>query len=188
LRTHISNRNRRAKLGARLGALLLIIPLALALPTAQAGSGGTSSSTGSGSCGKQAKIRNGLAVAPDCAPSRIKDVIDKANKIAKGHDYCMGGGHGDWKSPCYDCSGSVSYALHGGNFVKSPMDSSGFMHWAKSGKGDWFTVYSNSSHVWLKIAGLRFDTADTKGKGPGWADNMGWEKSQSYHKRHKSRY
>jgi hypothetical protein len=187
LHTYSSNPRKRAKLWARLGTLLLIVPIALSMPAAHASSGGTSSST-SGDCHKDAKIRNGLAVAPDCAPGRVKDVIDKANKIAKGYGYCMGGGHSSFKSSCYDCSGSVSYALHGGDFVSSPMDSSGFMRWGKHGKGKWFTVYANSGHVWMKIAGLRFDTADTSGNGPGWADNMGWEKSQNYKIRHKSRY
>ena len=60
-----------------------------------------------------------------------------------GTSYCYGGGHSSFKSSCYDCSGSVSNALHGGHFVDTPMDSSGLMRWAKHGKGDWFTVYAN---------------------------------------------
>jgi len=161
--------------------------------SASAGGGGTSiggsdGGSGSGSSCGDAKLVNGLAQAPDCAPRRIKKVIGAANDIAKGKDYCYGGGHSKFKSRCYDCSGAVSYALHGGRFVHTPMDSSGYMRWAHRGKGDWFTVYSNSGHAFLVVAGLRFDTSDTRGAGPGWAKNMGAESPRDYRKRHKGRF
>jgi hypothetical protein len=184
--------------GTRLGTALVLglaAVAACAMPATQAsaGDGGTSISgstgggSGSGSCG-DATLVDGLAQAPDCAPRRIKLVIDAANDIAKGTDYCYGGGHAKFKSRCYDCSGSVSYALHGGRFIDTPMDSSGFMQWARHGKGDWFTVYASPSHAFLVIAGLRFDTSDTHGAGPGWARSMGAESPRDYRHRHKGRF
>jgi hypothetical protein len=197
LRTHTQVLSRRGKPGRGIklatflgGACAALIALPLA--PAVAGGGGTSVSGssgggGGGSCG-DAKIVHGRAKAPDCAPHRVKKVIWAANEIAKGTPYCYGGGHGDFKSSCYDCSGSVSYALHGGHFVKSPMDSSGFMRWGKRGKGDWFTVYSNPSHAFLVIAGLRFDTSMTKGDGPGWSNRIHDERLRDFKHRKKSRY
>jgi hypothetical protein len=115
----------------------------------------------------------------------VKEVIAAANDIAKGKGYCSGGGYSSWKSPCYDCSSSVSYALHGGHLIKHAKPPSGLKTWGKPRKGAWITVYANPSHAFMTVAGLRFDTADTKGAGPGWAQGMGWEKTQSHVKRHK---
>jgi hypothetical protein len=190
LRTQKQVHGRGTKLGTAL--VLGLAAVAMFATPASAGGGGTpiSGSDGgssSSSCGN-ARLVNGLAVAPDCAPRRIKNMISAANDIAKGKDYCYGGGHAKFKSRCYDCSGSVSYALHGGRFVDTPMDSSQFMGWGHRGKGDWFTVYSNSGHAFLAVAGLRFDTSDTRGAGPGWAKSMGAESPRDYSRRHKGRF
>ncbi len=190
MRTHKQVHGRGTKLGLTLALTLASAATCAMLATpASAGGGGTSASgTADGpSCG-DARLVDGLARAPECAPRRIKLVISAANEIAKGKDYCYGGGHSKFKSRCYDCSGSVSYALHGGRFIDTPMDSSGFMRWAHHGKGDWFTVYSNPGHAFLVVAGLRFDTSDTRGAGPGWAKNMGAESPRDYRKRHKGRF
>ena len=161
----------------------------LASPSAMANSGGTGTSDPSPTVkGQKAKLVHGKAVAPKSAPRRVKQVIAAANDIAKGKGYCSGGGYSSWKSPCYDCSSSVSYALHGGHLIKHAKPPSGLMTWGKSRKGEWITVYANSSHAFMTIAGLRFDTADTKGAGPGWAQGMGWEKTQSHVKRHKGAF
>jgi hypothetical protein len=174
------------------GALALACLLALAIlsPAATASSGGTGTSGSSDSTGvkgSKAKLVHGKAIAPRSAPGRVKDVIDAANKIAKGHGYCNGGGYDNWKSPCYDCSSAVSFALHGGNLINRAKPPTSLMRWGRSGHGKWITVYANSGHAFMKIAGLRFDTADTKGAGPGWARGMGWERTQSQVSRHKGR-
>jgi hypothetical protein len=182
--------------GTKLGTALALglAAVAMCATSASAGGGGTSiggsdggSGSGSSSCG-DAKLVNGLAVAPDCAPRRIKNVISAANDIAKGKDYCYGGGHAKFKSRCYDCSGSVSYALHGGRFVDTPMDSSQFMRWGHRGKGNWFTVYSNSGHAFLVVAGLRFDTSMTRGAGPGWSGRVHDENLRDFRDRHKGSF
>ena len=120
----------------------------------------------------EAKIEDGLAIPPTDAPNRVVNAIEAANEIAKGKDYCYGGGHGKWRSRCYDCSGAVSYALHGGGMLDSALPSGSLAKWGERGKGNWLTVYANSGHAYAVIAGLRWDTSMTTGKGPGWSDEM----------------
>ncbi len=176
------------RLGRALALAVACAVVALSAAPALAGSGGTggpgSGGGGGGSSGPagKAKLKQGLAVAPSNAPVRVKKVIAAANKIAKGKGYCMGGGHGDWNDNCYDCSGSVSYALHGGDFVNSPMPSGSYRNWGKSGKGKWISVYANDGHMYAVIAGLRFDTSMTAGKGPGWSKEM--RSSSGFNTRH----
>jgi hypothetical protein len=115
---------------------------------------------------------DGTAVAPDSAPPEVKAVIDAANRIV-GKPYKYGGGHGQWEDSGYDCSGSESYALHGGGFVDSALTSSDFESWGAAGKGAWITSYANSGHSYLVVAGLRFDTGwHGGGQGPRWSAEM----------------
>jgi hypothetical protein len=115
---------------------------------------------------------DGKAVAPASAPAQVKAVIAAANHIT-GRPYKYGGGHGSWEDSCYDCSGSESYALHGGGFVRSPLTSSDFESWGTAGKGTWITSYANSGHSFVVVAGLRFDTGwNNSGKGPRWSEEM----------------
>ncbi len=112
----------------------------------------------------------GLAVAPANAPVVVRRVIAAANQIAF-RPYCYGGGHGSWKSSCYDCSGSVSYALHGGGLLWQPLAL--FYSYGQSGWGKWIRIYTNSQHAYAKIAGLWFDTGDQQwgsyGHGDRWS-------------------
>ena len=108
---------------------------------------------------------DGLAIAPADAPPAVVAAIDAANSIADT-PYLWGGGHGSFESSGYDCSGAVSFALHAGGFLDTPLDSTGLAFWGESGYGSWITVYANSGHVYVVIAGLRFDTSG--GAGPRW--------------------
>ncbi len=110
---------------------------------------------------------DGLAVAPALAPPAIHAVIDAGNKIAKTA-YIYGGGHGKWEDAGYDCSGSVSYALHGGGLLETSMPSGGFMKWGEPGAGTWITIYANAGHVYMTVAGLRFDTSGRSKAGTRW--------------------
>lgn len=117
---------------------------------------------------KSAVLLNGVALAPPSAPRRIKAAISAANQII-GRPYIWGGGHDSWYSRGYDCSGAVSYALAGGGFLASPLDSSRLMSWGEAGRGRWLTVYANPGHTYAVIAGLRWDTVgDARGTGPRW--------------------
>ena len=122
--------------------------------------------------GQQAKLlSNGLASPPSGAPEAVQRVIQAANRIAD-LPYIWGGGHGSFESSGYDCSGAVSYALHGGGLLSSPLDSTGLTTWGEPGAGNWITVYGNSGHVYMVVAGLRWDTSDTGGTGPSWHTSM----------------
>jgi peptidoglycan hydrolase CwlO-like protein len=112
-------------------------------------------------------ISESEASAPASAPAAVQDAISAANSIATT-PYIWGGGHGSFESSGYDCSGAVSFALHGGGFLESPLDSTGLETWGEPGPGKWITVYANAEHAWMVIAGIAFDTVG--GPGPRWHD------------------
>jgi hypothetical protein len=109
--------------------------------------------------GKATLLPNGLAIAPTDAPPEVAAIIEAGNRIAT-MPYIYGGGHNaKFSGRGYDCSGSVSYALHGGGLLTSPLDSSSFMKWGDAGEGSWVTIYTNPGHAYMVVAGLRFDTS-----------------------------
>jgi len=107
----------------------------------------------------RARLRgDGTAVAPVDAPRSVRAVIAAGNRIAT-KPYVYGGGHGRWNDRGYDCSGSVSYALHGGGLLASALPSGSLMSWGARGAGRWITIYTNPGHAFMVVAGLRFDTS-----------------------------
>ena len=174
--------NFRLKLGFAL--VLAFAATALLLP-----SGASARCTGGGLspaeidiCTPTAKAKllaNGMLVPPASAPPRVKMVIAAANQI-RSKPYIYGGGHARWWDRGYDCSGSVSFALHGGKFLESPLPSTGFEGWEEEGEGRWITVYTNPGHAYAVIAGWRWDTSGDEGgeTGPRWheelRDNIGF--------------
>jgi len=120
-------------------------------------------------------LPDGSAAAPADAPPQVQQAIFAANKI-QAKPYIYGGGHGDWEAKGYDCSGTVSYALHGGGLLDVPEDSSDLEGWGVDGPGAWITVYTNPSHAYMVIAGLRLDTSkagDLNGQnGPRWRKRL----------------
>jgi hypothetical protein len=110
----------------------------------------------------------GVAAPPEAAPPAVKAAVAAANRI-RTKPYVWGGGHARWWSEGYDCSGAVSYALHGAGLIDTPMDSGEMMSWGAPGPGRWITVYANAGHAFAVIDGLRWDTAgDMRGTGPRW--------------------
>ena len=101
----------------------------------------------------------------------MQEIIWAANKII-GRPYVYGGGHESFISYGYDCSGTVSFALHGGHLLNAPLDSGQFMRWGRAGQGRWMTILTNSGHAYLDIAGLRLDTSaaddPSNQQGPRW--------------------
>jgi hypothetical protein len=112
-------------------------------------------------------IRHGVAYAPALAPIQVQRAIWAANTLI-GKPYIFGGGHQSFRARGYDCSGTVSFALHGGGLLATPLDSSDFMSWGESGKGAWITVYTNPGHAYAVIAGMRLDTSGPGPSGPRW--------------------
>ena len=136
--------------------------------------------------GVVAQIVNGTAYAPDQAPDAVKQAIWAANQIV-GLPYRMGGGHKlGFTDRAYDCSGTVSFALHGAGLLTVPRDSSSFLRFGQSGKGAWITIYTNPGHAFAVIAGLRLDTSaagDPSGlSGPRWRPNL--RSTRGYKARH----
>ena len=108
--------------------------------------------------GTKALIKAGIAYAPAAAPAAVKQVIWSGNKI-RNLPYVWGGGHASWLARGYDCSGSVGFALHGAGLIRQSMVSGEMASWGDSGRGSWITVYANGGHVFMTVAGLRFDTS-----------------------------
>ncbi len=91
---------------------------------------------------------DGTANAPANAPAAVKAAIAAGNEITNT-PYIWGGGHGSFEAAGYDCSGSMSFVLHGGGFLDSPLDSTGLMTWGEAGPGNWITVYAHSGHAFM---------------------------------------
>jgi cell wall-associated NlpC family hydrolase len=121
--------------------------------------------------GVTARYVDGLAAAPMSAPAAVQEIVWAGNQLI-GLPYIYGGGHGSFISPGYDCSGTVSFALHGASLLSTPMDSSEFMVWGSHGVGQWVTVFSDPEHAYMTVAGLRLDTSaaddPSNEQGPRW--------------------
>ena len=130
---------------------------------------------------------SGDAIPPSNAPLAVRAAIEAANQI-DDLPYIWGGGHGSFTSSGYDCSGAVSFMLHGGGFLSSPLDSTGLEVWGESGGGNWITVFANSGHAWAYVAGLRWDTGGPGGgNGPRWSSVMR-DDASSFVARHPAGY
>ncbi|HEX6695512.1 MAG TPA: peptidoglycan-binding protein [Solirubrobacteraceae bacterium] len=124
---------------------------------------------------------DGLAIAPASAPDPVKAIIAAGNQIAS-KPYKYGGGHGKWNDSGYDCSGSVSYALHGAGLLDQPLASGDFESWGDSGPGQWVTIYTKASHAYMVVAGIRFDTSGRTTHNTRWQADM--RSSSGYVARH----
>jgi peptidoglycan hydrolase-like protein with peptidoglycan-binding domain len=132
--------------------------------------------TAGSSTGPVAKAQinpDGTATAPASAPGVVGQVIAAANQII-GKPYLYAGGHARWNDVGYDCSGAVSFALHGAQLLSVPEDSTELESYGSPGPGNWITIYADPSHTWIVVAGIAFDTANyggpnlPSGTGPRW--------------------
>ena len=121
--------------------------------------------------GTMARYVDGLAAAPMSVPAAVQEIVWAGNELI-GLPYIYGGGHASFSSPGYDCSGTVSFALHGANLLQTPEDSSEFEVWGSHGAGRWITIFANPGHAYMTVAGLRLDTSaaddPTNEQGPRW--------------------
>jgi cell wall-associated NlpC family hydrolase len=116
-------------------------------------------------------LKNGVALPPLEAPPEVRAIFEAGNTIARS-PYKWGGGHGKWQDNGYDCSGSVSYALAAAGLLNAPLASGPLMSWGKPGKGKWITIYTNPGHVFMVVAGVRFDTVARGQTGSRWINAM----------------
>ena len=175
-----------------LGCLGLVLPATAAAETSPTGGAQFSDPAPIVAPGAKATLLpDGTAAAPAEAPPQVQAAIFAANKLLD-KPYKYGGGHAKVEDSGYDCSGTVSYALHGADLLTSPLDSSSFMKWGAKGAGTWITVYTNPGHAFAVIAGLRLDTSTagrvsrtitrTAERGPRW--RVALRRVRGFTKRH----
>lgn len=122
-------------------------------------------------------LPDGSAAAPASAPAAVRGMIAAGNQIA-GRPYLYGGAHGlplNLVAPYYDCSSSVAHLLYGGGLlmVDADLTSGGFESWGLPGPGHWVTIYASADHVFMYVAGMRWDTHNAAGSGDG-SSGIGW--------------
>jgi cell wall-associated NlpC family hydrolase len=140
-------------------------------PTQPASAGAKPRRTGHADITKATAMANGIALPPLEAPEEVKQIIEAGNIIARS-PYVWGGGHGKWLDKGYDCSGSVSFALAAAGLLEGPMASGPLMSWGEPGKGKWVTIYTHPGHVFMVVAGIRFDTSGQRVTGSRWQNAM----------------
>jgi cell wall-associated NlpC family hydrolase len=145
-------------------------------PTGPASSGGRKASgvlagVNGSSTTKANALSNGVALPPLEAPQAVRQIIEAGNSIART-PYKWGGGHGKWQDTGYDCSGSVSFALAAAGLLDAPLASGPLMSWGEAGPGKWVTIYTNPGHVYLEVAGIRFDTSGARATGSRWQNEL----------------
>ncbi len=121
---------------------------------------------------------SGLAIAPIDAPAAVQEVIAAGNEIAK-LPYRYGGGHLTYEDTAYDCSGSISYVFAAAHLLSQTVVSGQLMHWGDPGPGKWITIFANAGHVFMYVAGLRFDTVALAETGDRWSTRSADESNLS---------
>jgi cell wall-associated NlpC family hydrolase len=169
LRRQLDQVGARAGKSAALGALRERLKKLESTAAAQAT---RAAATGNAGVGGLAVDTTGMVQPPAGAPPAVAQVIAAANAIAT-LPYIFGGGHASFHANGYDCSGSVSYALAAAGLVSSPMVSGAFESWGEPGPGRWITIYANAGHIWMDVAGWRFDTVALAESGTRWSRGGG---------------
>jgi len=116
-------------------------------------------------------LPNGIALPPLEAPEAVRQMIEAGNVIARS-PYLWGGGHGKWVDKGYDCSGSVSFVLASAGYLEAPLASGPLMSWGEPGPGRWVTIYAHQGHVWMEVAGIRFDTSGARETASRWQNGI----------------
>jgi cell wall-associated NlpC family hydrolase len=169
LRARSADASRLQSVAARVKSLEAKAAAIQAKAAAQAA---RAAATGNANVGGIAVNTGGMVQPPPGAPAAVAQVIAAGNAIAT-LPYVYGGGHASFHTNGYDCSGSVSYALAAAGLVSSPLDSGAYESWGDPGPGRWITVYANAGHVWMEVAGWRFDTVALSEGGTRWSRGGG---------------
>jgi peptidoglycan hydrolase CwlO-like protein len=162
-------RNRYGAVSARLGHLQARLN---AIEAAAARAAAAAAATGNANVGGIAVNTGGMVQPPAGAPEAVRQIIAAGNAIAT-LPYIWGGGHGSFHASGYDCSGSVSYVLAAAGLLSSPEVSGDFESYGDPGPGRWVTIYANAGHVWMQVAGWRFDTVALSYGGTRWSQGGG---------------
>ena len=122
-------------------------------------------------------LPDGQAAAPAVAPAPVRAMIAAGNEIV-GKPYVYGAAHGislNVIAPAYDCSSSVDHILYGGGQLPATASvASGELEsFGAPGPGRWVTIYASADHVFMYVAGLRWDTHAAAGPLDG-AGGIGW--------------
>jgi cell wall-associated NlpC family hydrolase len=156
------------------------------IPTRAAARGGRPAGTPGqlgGSVTKARALPNGVAVPPLESPQAVRDIIQAGDEIART-PYLWGGGHGKWLDHGYDCSGSVSFVLASAGLLDRSLVAAEFMRWGEPGPGKWVSIYASPTHVFMRVAGIRFDTVARAQTGSRWVNQ--WTDTSRYVARHPS--
>ena len=142
-------------------------------PKGPASAGATKQGSGVTAAPARRPARSATAspLPPLEAPEEVKQIIEAGNIIART-PYLWGGGHGKWLDTGYDCSGSVSFALAAAGLLNGPLASGPLMGWGEPGPGKWVTIYANNGHVFMEVAGVRFDTSNSRVTGSRWSNTV----------------
>ena len=169
LRERISALGNRSSNAAKLGTLNADLST---LETKAAQQAAAAAATGNANIGGIAVDTGGMVQPPPGAPAAVAQVIAAGNAIAT-LPYLWGGGHASFQASGYDCSGSVSYALAAAGLLSSPEVAADFESYGDPGPGRWITIYASYNHVWMEVAGWRFDTVALAEDGTRWAQGGG---------------
>ncbi len=167
--TRARARHQYGSVAARLGHLQAKLN---AIEAAAARAAAAAQATGNANVGGLAVNTGGMVQPPAGAPEAVRQIIAAGNAIAT-LPYIWGGGHGSFHASGYDCSGSVSYVLAAAGLLSSPMVSGDFESYGDPGPGRWVTIYANAGHVWMEVAGWRFDTVALAEGGTRWSQGGG---------------
>ena len=171
--TEMSNRaGANHRLGAVSAKLSSLQARLNAIEAAAARQAAAAAATGNAGVGGIAINTGGMVQAPANAPEAVKQIIAAGNAIAT-LPYIWGGGHASFHADGYDCSGSVSYVLAAAGLLSAPEVSGDFMSYGDPGPGQWVTIYASDGHVWMEVAGWRFDTVALAEDGTRWAQGGG---------------
>jgi 3D (Asp-Asp-Asp) domain-containing protein len=143
-------------------------------PTCQTGGGAVGLSPGH----TARVLPDGTAAAPRESPAAVRRALAAGNLIhtrpyPEPTDVHYGTLAKLW--PAYDCSGATSFVLYGAGLMgPTALDSTGLEGYGLPGPGRWITIYANSTHAWIVVAGIALDTAgyggpaNPAGSGPRW--------------------
>jgi hypothetical protein len=126
---------------------------------------------------RAALLPGGQAAAPAGAPVAVRQIIAAGNQIV-GRPYVYGAAHGlplSELAGAYDCSSSVEHLLYGARLLPLMFGGSSteLERFGAPGPGRWVTLYASADHVFMYVAGLRWDTHNAAGPDDGSA-GIGW--------------